>query len=398
MTATTQQPTAATSSTRYRPTVDASPSRRIASLDIVRGIIMVLMAIDHVRVYSAVPAGGPQLGVFFTRWVTHFSAPGFAFLAGTGAFLYGRKVRDTRELAAYLVTRGLFLVLLELTVLRLSWTFNVDFAGYNLAGVLWMLGWCMVLMGGLVWLPTAAVTVVGLLVVFAQAVFVPISNALPSAIGKFLYLGGGVQAGPFPIAILYVIVPWVGVMAAGYGFGAVMAMDADRRRRWCYAIGGVATAAFVIVASILAAGAHPGPDTPPFLIRVLAQRKYPASPLFLLMTLGPTIAFIPVAERLSGWLAKTMDVFGRVPLFFYILHIPLIHALACVVSLMREGRVDPWLFANHPLDPGPAPAGYRWSLALLYAVWLVALGILYVACRWYAGVKARRASRWLRYV
>jgi hypothetical protein len=116
------------------------------------------------------------------------------------------------------------------------------------------------------------------------------------------------------------------------------------------------------------------------------------------MTLGPTILFIPVAEHWKGWLANTMELFGRVPLFFYLLHIPLIHALACIVSFVREGVVNPWLLANHPLYPGPAPTGYRWSLALLYAVWFVALGILYIACRWYAGVKARHSSAWLRYV
>jgi uncharacterized membrane protein len=398
MAATTYQAGAEARSAPYQANLERPPVRRIASLDIVRGIIMVLMAIDHVRVYSAVPVGGLPLGVFFTRWVTHFSAPGFAFLAGTGAFLYGRKVASKRDLAIYLATRGLFLVMLELTMLRLSWTFNLDFAHYNLAGVLWMLGWCMVLLGGLVFLPPKAVGTIGLLLIFAQSALVPLWKALPSAIGKFGYLGGQVDVGPFPVEILYVVVPWIGVMAAGYAFGAIMTLDAEHRRRWCYWIGGVATAAFVIIAPIIIAREGPRPNGAPFILRVLAQRKYPASAMFLLMTLGPTILFIPVAEHWRGWLARTMELFGRVPLFFYLLHIPLIHALACVVSLIREGTVNPWLFANHPLDPGPAPAGYRWGLALLYAVWLVALGILYVACRWYAGVKARKSSRWLRYV
>src|SRR5580765_1421617 len=130
---------------RPLPEITVAPTReRIASLDITRGIVMVLMAIDHVRVYAGVPAGGPTPGVFFTRWVTHFSAPGFAFLAGTGAFLLGQKLADRRALARYLVERGVVLILLELTVLRLAWTFNADFAHYNLAGVIWMLGWCMI--------------------------------------------------------------------------------------------------------------------------------------------------------------------------------------------------------------------------------------------------------------
>src|SRR6185503_7818465 len=145
--------------------------------------LMILMAIDHVRVYSGVPAGGPTAGVFFTRWVTHFSAPAFAFLAGTAAFLHERKLGDRGALARYLVTRGALLVALELTFLRLAWTFNLDFANYNLAGVLWMLGWCMILMAGLVRLPVTAVGVVGLAIIVAQNVFTPIGNVLPSAIG-----------------------------------------------------------------------------------------------------------------------------------------------------------------------------------------------------------------------
>src|SRR5215471_13392485 len=138
---------------------------RVPSVDILRGLVMVLMAIDHVRVYSGVPAGGPTAGVFFTRWVTHFCAPAFVFFAGTAAFLYGRKVGDKRTLARYLVTRGLLLVALELTVIRFFWTFSFDFAHFALAGVIWMLGWCMVLLAGLIWLPTRVVGVLGLLTI-----------------------------------------------------------------------------------------------------------------------------------------------------------------------------------------------------------------------------------------
>src|SRR5258708_35736358 len=165
------------------------PSSRIASLDIIRGAVMVLMAIDHVRVYAGVPAGGPTAGVFFTRWVTNFSAPAFAFLAGTGIFLYGQKT-DKRSLARYLVTRGAFLVLLELTVLREAWTFNTDFANYNLAGVIWMLGWCMILMAALVHLPMTAIGVIGALIVVWQPFFDPIARTLPGPLPSVLYSGG----------------------------------------------------------------------------------------------------------------------------------------------------------------------------------------------------------------
>ena len=383
--------------TRYTPVRERAPGERIASLDITRGIVMVLMAIDHVRVYAGVPAGGPTPGVFFTRWVTHFSAPGFAFLAGTGAFLLGQKLADKRGLARYLVERGVILVLLELTVLRLAWTFNLDFANYNLAGVIWMLGWCMILMAGIIWLPQAAIAVLGLALIVGQAVFTPIGNMLPTAIGNFLYLGGEVRLG-IPFAVLYVIVPWIGVMATGYAFGTIMRYDPERRRKLCLGIGLTATVLFVVIAGIMVARQPSRPGAPPMLLRMLNQRKYPASPLFLMMTLGPMLAFLPFAERMRGRAASILSTFGRVPMFYYLLHIPLIHAAALVVSLIREGRIDPWLLGNHPMAPPPVPDGYRWSLPLLYLVFAAAVTLLYWPCRWYGALKARSGSRLLRFI
>jgi uncharacterized membrane protein len=381
----------------YVPGSERARRERIASLDITRGIVMVLMAIDHVRVYAGVPAGGPTPGVFFTRWVTHFSAPGFAFLAGTGAFLLGQKLADRRALARYLIERGVVLILLELTVLRLAWTFNADFANYNLAGVIWMLGWCMILMAGIIWLPLTAITVLGLALIVGQAAFAPISHLLPAAIGNFLYLGGEVRLG-LPFAVLYVIVPWIGVMAIGYAFGTIMTYTPDQRRTVCLRIGLSATALFVIIAGIMVAREPSRPGAPAVLLRMLNQRKYPASPLFLMMTLGPILTFLPFAEQMRGRVASVLATFGRVPMFYYLLHIPLIHAAALVVSLIRTGGIDPWLFGNHPMAPPPVPEGYRWSLPLLYLVFAIVVALLYRPCRWYANLKARGTSRVLRYI
>ena len=291
-------------------------AQRIRSLDIARGVVMILMAIDHVRVYSGVPAGGPTFGVFFTRWVTHFAAPAFAFLAGTGAFLHGLKLEDRRALGKYLAIRGAILIALELTVLREAWTFNLDVAHYNLAGVIWMLGWCMILMAALVQLPAAVVGVIGVLLVVGQDAFNAIGAALPSAVGKFLYLGGAVELGADgpPILILYVIVPWIGVMAAGYWFGTIMTRPVDQRQRLCKRIGWALTIAFIAIAGAMVA-THPAPaaaNAPPALFRLLNQRKYPASQLFLLMTLGPTILFLPYAEQMRGGVARdALDVRPR---------------------------------------------------------------------------------------
>ena len=463
-------------SARAKP---ATAGGRIASIDIIRGAVMVLMAIDHVRVFSGVPAGGPTPGVFFTRWVTHLCAPAFIFLAGTAAFLYGEKVRDRGALARFLVTRGAWLVLLELTVLRFAWTFNFDYAHYALAGVIWVIGWCMILMAALVFLPVAAIGTIGVAIVALHNVsdfYVfqlahAASTSSLSWLWQLLYFGGSIalgggENGP-QLAVLYSIIPWIGVMAAGFAFGRVMQLDAGRRRRVCFALGGGAIAAFLVLrgfnlygdprpwgdaarraqAARLAAqrasaqaatspnsatsqGAQattpprsqqptppaasantPPANTPsanapprrqppptPALLQFLGTNKYPASLLFLLMTLGPTILLIPLLERARGPIASVLTVFGRVPFFYYVLHIPLIHLIFVGLSIVRFGTVIPWLTTNHPMFVPPPPPGYTYSLPALYAITFAAVTILYFPCRWFASLKSRRRDRWLSYL
>jgi uncharacterized membrane protein len=376
----------------------APAARRLASIDIVRGAVMVLMAIDHVRVFSGVPAGGPTPGIFFTRWITNFCAPAFIFLAGTSAFLYGRRHAD---LSRFLLVRGLWLVLLELTVIRVGWTFNFDFPTYLLAGVIWAIGWCMVLMAGLVRLPVAVVGYAGIAVIgLHNAVMPALAPLLPAPLRAVLYTA--FQDPPLgPLVVLYSIIPWIGVMAAGYGFGAVVTLEPARRDRICYLIGGVSILLFLLLRGTNLYG-DPRPWSTdgrlPAAIAFINTTKYPASLSFLLMTLGPTILLLPRLERAGGAVARWLTVFGRVPFFFYLLHIPLIHALAVVVSRIRQGQVSPWLFTNHPIGNPPPPDGYTWSLGLLYLVWAVAIALLYVACRWFADLKARRNDAWLRFL
>jgi uncharacterized membrane protein len=385
---------------------------RIASLDIVRGIAMVLMAIDHVRVYSGLPAGGPTPGIFFTRWVTHFVAPAFVFLAGTGVYLLGKKLSDKRALSTFLLTRGLWLIILELTVIRVAWTFNLDFSHYMLAGVIWMIGWCMILMAAAVHLPTQVIGAIGIAIIalhnvadlFAGQLDAAFGDAGPGWLLQVLYFGGVVKLGASgpPLFVLFVIVPWIGVMMVGYAFGRAMEIDADRRRRLCLWMGLALTALFVCLRFVGVYGdprswAEAATRMPSFLA-FLATSKYPASLEFLCMTLGPMFIALAFAERWRGRAADAIATFGRVPFFYYLLHIPLIHVAACIVSLVREGRVDPWLFGNHPMDPGPAPAGYTWSLPLLYLVFVVCVAALYLPCRWYARLKAEKRSRWLSYL
>ena len=386
------------------PAAVAASRARIQSIDILRGAVMVLMAIDHVRVYSGVPPGGPTAGVFFTRWVTHFCAPAFVFFAGTSAFLLGRRVADATSLARYLVTRGALLILLELTLLHVAWTFSADFSNL-LFGVIWMLGVCMILLAGLVRFSARAVGTFGVILIATQQIFRLIPAALPAGaravtgpLWQLLYLGGPITVVPDRLAIivLYNIVPWVGIMAAGYGFGAIVVRDAAARRRACLRIGLGATAAFLVLGSIVAFAARE-PDDGPFLFRLLNQNKYRDSQLFLLMTLGPTIALIPYAERARGWFASALATYGRVPLFYYVLHIPLIHAVSLLVWYLRDGSTHADWFLSAPFVS--TPDGQRWPLPLLYLVFAVCVALLYVPCRWFARVKARGGGGWwVRYI
>jgi uncharacterized membrane protein len=390
-------------------------TRRSASVDLIRGAVMILMAIDHVRVFSGVAAGGPTPGIFFTRWVTHFCAPAFVFLAGTSAFFYRRNHDD---LSRFLLTRGLWLILLELTVVRVSWTFNLDFAGYELAGVLWAIGWCMIIMAALVRLPVGAVGAIGITIIALHNAVMPHliargPDGSVAAVWKILYVGfvaGPIVMGPNGpvLMVLYSIIPWIGVMAAGYAFGQVLLMEPARRTRICLAIGLGAIALFLVLRGFNAYGdprswksqlTRPdgGPGMPP-LLAFLNTSKYPASFQFLLMTLGPAIALVPLLERARGIVAGSISTIGRVPFFFYLLHIPLIHALALIVSAIRTGAVDPWLFTNHPMGNPDPPDGYPWRLPLLYLVWAIAVVLLYFACRWFAALKARRNEWWLKYL
>jgi uncharacterized membrane protein len=391
---------------------------RVASVDVIRGIVMVLMAIDHVRVFAAVPAGGPSPGIFFTRWITHFCAPAFIFLAGASAYLHGRKNPD---LSKFLLTRGIWLVILELTVIRFSWTFNFDYRQYMLAGVIWVIGWCMIIMAVLVKLPVRAIAAIGLVIIFGHnlldGAFFGIAESLGNDargnLWKVLYVA--FFAPPIAITpdgpnlvVLYSLFPWIGVMAAGYAFGTILTLDPARRDRLCLTIGFGAIALFLLLRGFNLYG-DPSPwSSPtsqtdgrpqlPALLSFLNTSKYPASLLFLLMTLGPTIAAMPALEKARGAFVRWMTVFGKVPFFFYVLHIPLIHVLALVVSKIRMGVVVPWLFANHPMGSPAPPDGYSWGLPNLYLVWCIVVALLYFASRWYADLKERRKAPWMAYL
>jgi len=276
------------------------------------------------------------------------------------------------------------------------------------------------LMAALVKLPLAVTGTIGVVIIGAHNLLDSrlwhIVDGLDasrfSGLWKLLYIGfyaGPVKFGPDGpnLIVLYSLIPWIGVMAAGYTFGRVLTLEPSRRNKICFGLGLLAISLFLLLRGFNLYGdprpwhrlvsGNGGPPMPG-LLSFLNCTKYPASLNFLLMTLGPMIALIPLVENARGFLARTLAMFGRVPFFFYVLHIPLIHALALVVSRIREGAVNPWLFANHPMGNPEPPDGYMWSLPLLYLVWFAAIVILYFVCGWFARVKARRSEWWLKYL
>lgn len=364
------------------------------------------MALDHVRVYSGVSAGGATAGVFFTRWVTHFCAPAFLFLAGTSLFLSSRGVTESSRPSRTLVVRGLWLILLELTFIRFAWTFNFDHDQNLFAGVIWAIGWSMILMAGLIRLPRPAILAFAVLTIVGHnlvgELFVQESpwRSEYHWLFRVVYAGGWIQLGANgpELDVLYSIVPWVGVMAAGYGLGPVFAAEPKRRDRALVLLGFLMTALFV---ALRVTGLYGDPRVWPedyaglsSWLSFLGPQKYPASLQFLLMTLGPMLMVVPLLERASGAVTATLGAIGRVPMFFYLLHIPVIHLFALGIAAIRTPEDLPWLFEDHPLLAPPAPEGYEYGLGLLYAVWLGVVLLMIGPCRWYARLRPRLPKRW----
>jgi uncharacterized membrane protein len=390
----------------------APPTRRVDAVDVLRGAVMVLMVIDHTRDYFGNAAIDPtdlsrvSTALFLTRWVTHFCAPVFAFLAGTGAYLAGSRGRSRGDLAAFLASRGVWLIFLELTVVRLGLFFDPVNAPVILT-VLWSIGASFVVLSGLVFLPSRVVGALGVLLITTHGVPGGLSPgsgtsaALRSAGALLLRPGLLPVPGGVNVLVGYPLLPWLGVVAAGYGFGEVIRLEPGRRRRVMCITGVAMTAAFVILRACGVYG-EPRPwatQATPLLtaLSFVNCTKQPPSLLFVLMTLGPAIAALAVIDRVGihGPVGRALVTLGRVPLFYFLLQWYVIHGLAVLAGLVR-GLPVAWLFS--PAALGPPPDGWSMSLPGIYAAWAVVLAILYIPCRWFAGVKARHPGGWLSYL
>jgi uncharacterized membrane protein len=384
----------------------AAPTRdRLGSIDLLRGAVMVLMALDHVRDFVSSATFDPTdldkttPALFFTRWITHFCAPVFVALAGLGAHLQGERGKSKGALSRFLLTRGLWLVVLEHTFVRFGWAYNMT---YNMmvAQVIWALGWSMVVLAGLVYLPRPVVAAVAIAGIVGH-------NALDAVHSKTLGAWAPVwtllheQAPIFLPGRRVFFVPWVFVMAAGWALGGwLLAGSEVERSRRLLRVGAGMLAAFVL---LRATGLYGDPR--PFvaqgtlgrnIMAFLNCQKYPPSLGYLLMTLGPATLCLGMLNRATGVVARALEVFGRVPLFYYLWHLVLIHAVAIALATVRYGQVPLSMF-NPPFG-WKVPAGYGYSLGVVYLVWIAVVLALYPACAWFARLKARNKSPWLSYL
>lgn len=384
---------------------------RVESVDVVRGIIMILMALDHVRDYFGNLAVNPTdlatttAPLFFTRWITHICAPVFFLLTGTGAALALRR-RSRAGLSRFLLTRGLWLIALEIVVVRFLMTFNVDYRTTVLT-VLWALGWSMVFLSALVFLPTRVVTAIGIVMIATHNLLDPISAASFGALAplwSILHAPGFVLRGPEHVVFAaYPLIPWIGVAVAGYGLGAIYRWDADRRRAVLLRLGLGLTAAFVVLRVMNVYGdpvPWSGQRSPLFTaLSFLNTNKYPPSLLFLLMTLGPALLLLRWVDARTPRLLTPAQVIGKVPLFYFLAHFLIIHVLAVIVCYLRYGDAH-WMFESPTLGQFPItqPPGWPASLPVVYLVWMGVVAATYPLCRWFAGVKQRRREWWVSYL
>jgi uncharacterized membrane protein len=386
-------------------------SHRLDSIDLLRGLAMIAMALDHVRDFFSNAHFEPMdvektnAGYYLTRIVTHFCAPIFVFLAGTGAFMQLGRGKTKGALASFLVTRGLWLILLEVTVVRFGWAFNLDYHFFAFQ-VIWALGCSMIFLAPLIYLPPRVTAAIGIGIVLTHNLFDGVrvqSFDAAGTIWRILH-----QGGPFPLPggrrlmIAYPLVPWIGVMAAGFGFGALLKVDTDERDRRARLVrlGSSLFVLFVLLRLINVYGdAHPWKQYGSFgqsLGAFFDCQKYPPSLDYCLMTLGPAIALLAPLEKFRGKLANAVLVFGRVPLFYYLLHLIFIHALVVLLAWTHYGHVM-WETFNLPFI-WKMPSDYGYSLPIVYVLWAVVVVGLFPLCRWFAGVKSRNKSAWLSYL
>jgi uncharacterized membrane protein len=415
--------TAAVSSAPLDGVAYAPPARqRVDSIDLLRGLVMVIMLLDHVRDFFSVEQfqfdptnlDRTSIALFLTRWITHFCAPVFFFLAGAGAYLRLARGATRRELSWFLVSRGVWLIVLELTILRALISFDVLPGGTYLGLTIWALGWSMIVLAGLVHLPLAVTGAVGVVMILVHNAFdgIQVPSCAPGQpicstgdmLVRVLHVQGPIMLtadGPMFLA-LYPLIPWIGVMAAGYAFGRLYTMDAADRRRILLRLGVAIVVLFVVLRATNLYGdpsrwSVQSRGAAFTVLSFMNLTKYPPSLLYLCMTLGPAILLLAFMEREQrSRIGRALVTYGRVPMLFYVLQWVWAHGLAFPAFALAGKPIDA-LFIFHNNSPEVlAQAGF--PLPVVYVVWVAGVFALYPICRWYAEVKRRRNDWWMGYL
>jgi len=395
-------------------TTIVQPKQRIQSIDMLRGIVMLIMALDHVRDFLHVTASTdsptnldtttPQL--FFTRWITHFCAPAFVFLSGTSAFLAGQK-KSKKELSSFLITRGLWLVFVENIVITLAITFNPL---YNLLiwQVIWAIGWSMVILGILAHTSIKLITVAGVIIVFGHDLFdyVQLPQAGTGHILMSIFFRAFFTILPVDqshaILDLYAIIPWAGVMLVGYSFGQFFSPKYNevKRRKIILTVGFAVTIFFILIRFINAYGdpTHwsTQKNTLYTFLSFLNCSKYPPSLCYLSMTVGPALIFLSLIESVRNRFTNVVSMYGRAPFFYYVVHFYLIHAI-CVIFFYLTGHTSKDIVdVNTPFLFRPQHFGF--NLWIVYIIWLFVIVVLYKPCKWFDQYRRNHRQWWLSYL
>ena len=389
-------------------------AKRIQSIDLLRGSVMIIMALDHIRDYfhnaafvsSPTDISHTTPAIFFTRWITHFCAPVFVFLAGISARLYGAK-KSKAALSFFLLTRGIWLVIAELFIVTLEWTFNPAYPYFNLQ-VLWATGFSMIVLSAMIYMNKYIIFIAGILLIAAHnlldSVHVP-GNGIISFVWALLHERGNFTFGIFSFSILYPVLPWIGIMAVGYTLGSLYNpfYDSKQRQRILLLSGCTAIVLFIFLRGSNfygdAAQWSPQKNTMFSLLSFLNVTKYPPSLLYILMTLGPAFIFLSLSEKPLNKLTSKITIFGRVPMFYYLLHIFLIHLLAIMGATILGYHWSDMILSTR-VNAASQLKGYGFNLITVYVIWITLVIVLYPFCKWFDNYKSSHQSTkwWLSYL
>lgn len=394
--------------TAPQPVVHDLKVSRIQSIDLLRGIVMIIMALDHVRDYFHADAflfnpldlSQTNVPLFFTRWITHFCAPVFVFLAGTSAFLVGSR-KGMAELSSFLFKRGVWLLVLEFTIINIAWFFNFQFSLIALT-VIWALGIGMIVLAAAIHLPFKVILGLGLLLVVGHNLLDPIKMTgtdTPAVLWSLVHEYKGFQLDPFFLFVGYPIIPWTGIMLLGYCFGQLYLPKTDARFRKNVLIrSGVAMIILFVVLRLINSYGDPFPWSVQkngvfTFLSFINVTKYPPSLDYILVMLGPSFIFLAFAENLRGKFSQYVIALGRVPMFYYITHLYLIHIIAVVAALATGFEFSDMVFNTWVTDSANL-RGYGFSLAVTYFVWITVVLALFPLCLWYDRYKTNNKQKW----